>query len=52
MKFMLNGVVIIGIMDGVNVEIVKEVGMENNIIFGLFLDEVNSIYKNNGYKFR
>lgn len=50
MKFMLNGAVTIGTMDGANVEIVKEAGMENNIIFGLSSDEVNSIYKNNGYK--
>jgi len=50
MKFMLNGAVTIGTMDGANVEIVKEAGRENNIIFGLNSDEVNEIYKKNGYK--
>lgn len=49
MKFMLNGAVTIGTMDGANVEIVQEAGIENNIIFGLNSDEVNAIYKNNGY---
>src|SRR5690554_6919037 len=50
MKFMLNGAVTIGTMDGANVEIVKEAGKENNIIFGLSADEVNEIYRTNGYK--
>ncbi len=49
MKFMLNGAVTIGTMDGANVEIVQEAGIDNNIIFGLNSDEVNTIYKNNGY---
>ncbi|WP_025724875.1 glycogen/starch/alpha-glucan phosphorylase [Acholeplasma granularum] len=49
MKFMLNGAITIGTMDGANVEIVQEAGKENNIIFGLSAEEVNNIYKNNGY---
>lgn len=40
MKFMLNGVLIIGIMDGVNVEMVEEVGEENLFIFGMRIDDV------------
>ena len=40
MKFMLNGAVTLGTMDGANVEIVKEVGDDNAVIFGLSADEV------------
>ncbi|MET3898517.1 starch phosphorylase [Devosia sp. UYZn731] len=41
MKFMANGAITIGTMDGANVEMHKEVGADNIVIFGLTTDEVN-----------
>ena len=50
MKFMLNGAVTLGTMDGANVEIVEEVGAENAFIFGMSSDEVMGYEANGGYR--
>ena len=49
MKFMMNGAVTIGTMDGANVEIHDLVGKDNIVIFGLSSDEVLNYYANGGY---
>lgn len=44
MKFAMNGGLIIGTMDGANIEIAEEIGEENMFIFGLWIDKVQSTW--------
>ncbi|WP_036242365.1 glycogen/starch/alpha-glucan phosphorylase [Megasphaera vaginalis (ex Srinivasan et al. 2021)] len=49
MKFMMNGALTLGTMDGANIEIRRRVGDENCVIFGLRADAVMNYYIHGGY---
>ncbi|QTQ12475.1 glycogen/starch/alpha-glucan phosphorylase [Treponema parvum] len=49
MKFMVNGAITLGTLDGANIEIVQEAGAENEFIFGLKTDEILKIQTENSY---
>ena len=49
MKFMMNGAVTLGTMDGANVEISQLAGLDNICIFGYSADEVDDYYRHGGY---
>lgn len=48
MKFMMNGAVTCGTMDGANIEIVEKAGVENNYIFGATVEDISKL-KKEGY---
>lgn len=50
MKFMMNGAVILGTMDGANIEIYDQVGKENMFIFGANVEEISHMQKYDTYR--
>ena len=49
MKLMMNGAITLGTMDGANIEIVNNTGLDNAVIFGLKAEEVEAHYQNHDY---
>ena len=49
MKFMVNGALTLGTMDGVNIEIFEEAGKENGFVFGLLTEEIKKMEAEHSY---